>query len=397
MQLSKEFRSLLESGMDLMAVGADEIARTLPPVEPGRFLDLNADDGSYEVKDEQGFGAGFLAGKMWMLYDYFGKESYGDAAAEITRWCASLAPRTEVDIGFVSQYAPAMGYELTGEAWMKEQALTGCASFVKNYNPELGLLMVWPPDIPKPDFVLQVPRKVHDWESYIDSAACSSVLWWARRFEPKYGEIAHTQQESVRRWGLIQAGGRVHHLIAFDPASGEPIEFHTAQGYDDHSQWTRAQGWGMNSSVFAFEATGESQFLVAAVETCDYFQEHMLPDTSTVPFYDLDDPRIPDIARDTCSTTLAINAMVRLMQEQPELEPRYAAFVERAIAELLESHTTPEGIVIHGSWGNMHSDVAECVMPYGNLYLTETLYRLLRPGKDVWGIRSPIQNGLDQA
>jgi unsaturated chondroitin disaccharide hydrolase len=396
LNLSSELRATLEAGMDRMAAGAEAIVCDLPAAAPGKYLDMSAEDGSYQVqerrgdvelREQRGFTAGYLAGKLWMLSDYFDDPAFGRAAAEVTRYCAILSSETEADIGFVSQYAPAMGYQLTGEDWMKEQALAGCDSLVENFNPALGVLMVWPPTGSTPDYVHDIPRQIYEWETYIDSAACGSVLWWARRFDPRYGEIIRSEQEAISALGLIQPDGRVYHLLGFDPATREPIEFHTAQGFDDHSRWTRAQGWGMNSSVFAYEATGERQFLDVAIKTCDYFLEEMIRGGDAVPFYDLDDPDIPDAPRDTCTTTLAANAMVRLMQEHPDLQSKYLAFVERAITDLFEHHVTSEGIVLHGCWGNMSGDARERVMPYGNIYLIETLYRLLKPGTDIWGIR----------
>ena len=342
-RLSAEFRRVVEGGMDRMRAGAAAVARAVPAVEPGKYLQLDPATGGVRVGDQRDFWAGFLAGKLWMLQDHFADAELRRAAVLVTRWCAPLASEIEVDVGFVSQYAPAIGFEITGEAWMKEQALAGCRSLLENYNPALGIFMVWPPTQPKPKQVERIPRLIFEWETYIDVSSCGSVLWWARRFDARYGELIHRHQEAMSRLGLIQPDGRVHHLLGFDPATATPTRFHTAQGYDDDSQWTRAQGWGMNSSVFAFEATGEAQFFDAAVRTCDYFLERMLEPGEVVPYYDLEDPRRPDVPRDTCTTTLALNAMVRLIERRPELETRYAAFVERAIGELLERHVTEEG------------------------------------------------------
>src|SRR5687768_13847939 len=110
MRLSPELRLILESGMDRLAAGAEALALTLPTVEPGRYLNLSSADGSYRVEDQRGFGAGFLAGKLWLLSDYNGSETLRRAATEVTRWCAILTEANDADIGFVSQYAPAMGY-----------------------------------------------------------------------------------------------------------------------------------------------------------------------------------------------------------------------------------------------------------------------------------------------
>jgi unsaturated chondroitin disaccharide hydrolase len=391
MRLDPGIRRAVVEWMDRVATGARKIADALPPPQPGKFLTLDPVDGSYAVEPERGFGAGYLAGKLWLLWDHYRDDAFRRAATDVTRWCAPLASEVEVDVGFVSQYGPAMGYELTGEAWMRDQALAGCASLVRNWNPALGILMVWPPEGPKPAVVGRMTREIHEWETYIDVASCGSVLWWARRFEPRYGALIRSHQERMIALGLIQPDGKVHHLLGFDPATGQPVKFHTAQGYRDDTHWTRAQGWGMNSSIFAYEATGEAQFLDAAIRACDYFLEHIVRGGDPVPLYDLADPR-PGAPRDTCTTALACNAMVRVVQSRPELQSRYGPFVERALACLFAEHVTGDGVVVHGSWGNMWGDAAECVMPYGNIYLVETLYRLLHPGRDPWGIRPATSN-----
>jgi unsaturated chondroitin disaccharide hydrolase len=370
-----------------MALGARAVARWLPSFDSGSYLVLDPASGASVIQSERGYWAGFLAGKLWLLSDHFDDAELRRAATEATRWCTPLMREVDVDVGFMSQYGPAMGFELTGEEWMKRLALAGCESFVQNWNPALGIFMVWPPTAAMPEAVRRIPREIHQWETYIDEASCASVLWWARRFEPRYGELARSHQEAMTRLGLIQPDGRVHHLLGFDPRTRQPIKFHTAQGWSDDSQWTRAQGWGMSSSVFGYEATGDRRFFDAAVRVCDYYLEHMLGGGRVVPFYDVRDPRIPDVPRDTCTAALAANAMVRLMHVEPALESRYGAYVEAAIAELLESHTTADGTLLHGSWGNMWGNAAECVMPYGNLFLTETLYRLLHPDADPWGTR----------
>src|SRR5688572_1382016 len=194
MRLSPEFRSTVERGMDRVAAGAETIARTLPAVESGKFLQLDPQDGSVRVGDQRDFWAGYLGGKLWMMYAYFGDEVFRRAATEVTRWCAGLTRETEVDVGFVSQYAPAMGFQLTGEAWMKDQALAGCESLLVNYNPALGILMVWPPTGPKPEHVKRIPRQIFEWETYIDVSSCGSVLWWARRFDARFGDVIRQHQ-----------------------------------------------------------------------------------------------------------------------------------------------------------------------------------------------------------
>ena len=402
MQISSDFRRILEQGMERLAWGAEGIGKRLPPVEAGKYLDLNYNTGSYVVQERRGFWAGYLAGKLWFMYDVFGSDSYREAATLVTRWCAPMARDTGVDVGFVAQYAPVLGYELTGEEWMKELALKGCASFIKNYNPELDIFMLWPPTEPllthratsPPEHFKKNHRELFGWETFIDVSACASVLWWARRFEPRYGDMAKSHQEGMSRShqegmsrGLIQPNGKVYHLLGLDPKTKKPIKFHTNQGFNDTTHWTRAQGWAMNSSVAAYEATGEQQFLDSALLVCDYYLNEMIKGGDPVPFYDVLDPRIPNVPRDTCTAALACNCMVRLIQEQPDLESRYGPYVEETITELFNNHVTPGGILLHGSWGYGRGRSVECVMPYGNMYFPETIYRLLKPGRDILGIK----------
>lgn len=385
MQLSSDFRNTLEEGMDRLGYGGQAIAKSLPPVQEGKYLNLNYSNGTYAVEQNQDYWAGFLAGKLWMMYDHFGLESYRQAATLVTRWCDVLTETVVVDVGFVAQYAGAIGYEITAEEWMKNQALRACESFVKNYNPELGVFMLWPPDQPRPSHFERVHRELFDWETFIDVSACASVLWWARRFCPHYGDMVKSHQEGMSRLDIIQPNGKVKHLLGLDPNTKQPIKFHTNQGYDDTSHWTRAQGWGMNSSTFAYEATGEKQFLDIAIRLCDYYLDEMIRSGDPVPFYDVLDPEIPKVPRDTCTAALACNCMVRLMREQPQLESKYAGYVEQTLNELLRNHVTPGGILLHGTWGKTKG---KCVMPYGNMFFPDTLYRLLNPGRDIWGTKS---------
>ncbi|MDP7532516.1 MAG: hypothetical protein QGI88_01950 [SAR202 cluster bacterium] len=386
MELSSDFRQTLERGMDRLAWGAEAVAKTIPPVQEGRYLNLNFNNGTYVVEEQLGYWAGYLAGKLWMLYDYYGTENFAQAASLVTRWCGPIMKEANVNTGFVTQYAPTLGYELTGEEWLKELALEGCESFAKTYNPELGIFMMWPPTEPKPEHYGPFGRNFADWETFIDESSCGSPLWWARRFKPEYGDMMVSHQEGMSSLGVIQPDGRSHHMLGLDPATKKPLGFHTMQGYDNTTHWTRSQGWAMNSSIFAFEATGDEQFLEIAIKVSDYYLNDMIKDGPSVPFYDVLDPRIPDVPRDTCSVALATNCMIRLIEEKPELQEKYGAYIEAGLTELFDNHVTPAGTLLHGSWGNIRG-LTESVMPYGGLYLTEAVYRLLKAGKDIWGTR----------
>ena len=130
----------------------------------------------------------------------------------------------------------------------------------------------------------------------------------------------------------------------------------------------------------AFEATGERRFLDTWLRCADYWIAH-LPD-DLIPFYDMSDPAVPHVPRDSCSAVIALNSMLRACADsQPSQEYRFREVANATLRELLNFYVTPGGIVPRGSWGAGHVLLFQGVLMFGNTYLADAVFMGLWPDR----------------
>ena len=77
------------------------------------------------------------------------------------------------------------------------------------------------------------------------------------------------------------------------------------------------------------------------------------------------------------------NALVRLIRIRPDLKNSYQNIVQGTLEEIFQNYLSIGGILLHGSWGrvrkswNIGGFPQQDIMPYGNNWVVEVLYRLL--------------------
>jgi unsaturated chondroitin disaccharide hydrolase len=375
------YRQILEQTLVRYAAGVDAVIRTLPAHQDDRYLNLNPRNGTWFYGGLD-WWAGFLCGKVWMLYDYTGEDRYKEAGLDLVRRCSAIAQEKSVDTGFAIYYSAALGYELTGNEELKRIALAGAESLAACFDPKAKVVMMWP-EPPKGPLVFPYNRFCPR-ETLIDAGATLSLLWWAGSHKGRYREVATEHHYNQLSYGMVRPDGSAHHALSFDDDS-RPVRLHTHQGYRDDTQWARGQAWGMISFTMAAGATGDPSFYDVAERAADWFISHLPSDL--VPYYDFFEPAIPHVPRDSCAAAIAICAMTQMARRNETLANRYQPYIERLTAELVKNYLTPCGLLLHGSWGNDGlNPPKESVMPYGNYYFMEAVYRQLRPDRAIWGI-----------
>ena len=185
---------------------------------------------------------------------------------------------------------------------------------------------------------------------------------------------------------MIRADGSVFHMAQLDE-EGRLHYYTTAQGLLPTTTWSRAQAWAMHGFTTAYESSGEPRYLEAALRLGDWWVGHQGGDP--VPIYDRADEEGPKRPKDSCAAAMAANTLVRLAEAAPHAAPRYRAAVEATVRELIHWYLSDAGVLLHGSWGFRREQVThgiaprrlrfpqEDVMPYGNYFIVELLYREL--------------------
>ncbi len=346
-----------------LAETAGEVGRGFPHAADGRT-------GRWEVRPDGSWTGGFWVGACWLAHALTGEPRYRAWGLE---WAERLRGRESDrthDIGFLFYYGAALGWQTAQERWLRDLGLRAADRLVAMWHPRARVIPV--------GTRAEVSAGADD--VTIDCLMNLQMLWWAagETGEPRYRDVATAHAERTAAWHVRPDGSCVQ-SVHFDPASGEPVRRHTHQGYGPESCWSRGLGWCAYGFLAAYQATRRPDLLAIARRSAEYHLRRM-PDDG-VPFYDYDDPRIPDAPRDSSAAAILASACLSLARLDGHAEFRRGG--ERILEGLLRGYLTPveprdgrpPGMLLHGCY-NLHTGEApDHELIWGDFFLLEALAR----------------------
>ncbi|MDG0809547.1 glycoside hydrolase family 88 protein [Cohnella rhizosphaerae] len=138
------------------------------------------------------------------------------------------------------------------------------------------------------------------------------LLYWASREieDPRYRLIAEIHADTVLR-EFVQADGSVHHIVSFDPETGERRGALAGQGYAADSAWSRGAAWALYGFALSYTYTGKDKYLAAAQKAARFFLDHLPADL--VPYWDF---RLPadaeEMPKDSSAAAIAASGLMEL-------------------------------------------------------------------------------------
>ncbi|WP_044212249.1 glycoside hydrolase family 88 protein [Saccharicrinis fermentans] len=321
--------------------------------------------------------SGFWPGVLWYAY-----EASGDAALkkEAERFTASLkeiayTPAMDHDIGFQMLPSYGNGYRLTGNVEYKKILLAAADTLATLFNPNVGSIHSWP-------FKPQYPHN-----TIIDNMMNLELLFWAAKNggEQRLYDIAESHAEVTMKY-IVRPDYSAYHLVSLDDKSGAFIEGKAHQGYADESMWARGQTWGIYGFAIAYRETKRKDFLVTSMKMCDRFLERLPEDG--IPFWDFDDPAIPNTPKDVSAAAVAACGMLELsglVMEKTDQQRYYNAALKLLSILSTDKYTCGDenqAILTH-SVGHMPKN-SEIDVPiiYADYYYMEALLRLKKIEQD---------------
>lgn len=334
---------------------------------------------------------GFLAGRLWLVADHFDDNRIRSTArklADVVAASLSQEPPRFSAAGSDLFYASCLGARLTGDADLAKATLEATRQYRRNFDERLGVFFQ----------VVGVNRAV------IDTGLNLLPFYWSAAVDPGLAATARVHNTNLLDYGIVREDGAAYQAIEFDLESGQPARRYSMQGYSDTTTWARGQSWAMHNYVNAYEATDEPRFLEVARKVCRWYVDHLPEDH--VPFYDFADPAAPAVPRDSCSATIAANALMRLARLDDESASWASTSADSICEELFTNYLTPGGVLLHSSWGRLPPEKAgagfsrfplEDVMPYGNYWIVEAAYRYLHTDWSVLELAAGVPLTLDGA
>lgn len=323
---------------------------------------------------------GRLSGRLWLLHLLTKRQRYGDAALRICERIGPVLakhPTVFSSTGIDMYYALTLGYQITNNNVLKEWAFSGGDNFANIFDQSAQAFL----QIANADRIV------------IDTGLNLPSMLWASQWEPDRAVLAYRHLDTVLEVGLIRADGSNCHAAALDPETRAVTRLFSLQGWSDSSVWARGQAWAMLGFAHAYEASRKSRYLDASRLAADWYVEH--PQQGWVPRYDYNDPDRENLPYDSCAAAIATAVLLRLAQWLPDRAESYRNVARETLTALAANFLTSGGVVLHGTWGRMRHIEAgkprlgrfpqEDVMPYGNYWIAECLFREL---SDDWSVLS---------
>ena len=361
----------IEQAWESIAAGVSVVLGNLERDGWRRYPELSYMTGGYRLVDDytidrEGYfqWIGFLAGRLWLLAGATGRGEFGECAQRLaTMVTPSLVRPGQVnaDIGFDIYHGLCLGAEATGDSALRDNAVAATRSMSDLYMRGSRT------------FAQMLPHRA----TVIDTGAMLTSYLWAARVDGRLADLAYQHFLAVAEYGFIRADGTTAQRIEFGEDGSTLGSPHTVQGIDDSTTWSRGQAWGILGFVNAYECFGEAAFAEVADSLIATMLDRM--GGAPVPRYDLDASSNDSAPLDTCSAAILASVLLRWsrMRDRPELERRG----REILLELLTNHLSPGGVLLHGSWGRARRRFPlgrfpqEDVMPYGNYWVCEAMYR----------------------
>tara|TARA_R110002049_G_scaffold30489_1_gene104396 strand:- start:5333 stop:6577 length:1245 start_codon:yes stop_codon:yes gene_type:complete len=316
--------------------------------------------------------SGFWPGILWYAYEQTNDEALKSQAERFTKPLKNIAyrPAYTHDIGFMMFCSYGNGYRLTGNEDYKKVLLAAADTLATLYNPKAGTILSWPG---------MVKKMGHN--TIIDNMMNLELLFWAANNggdQSLYNLALSHAQVSMER--LVRPDYSIYHVATFDESTGEFIKGITHQGYADESMWARGQGWGIYGFAVAYRETGEKEFLNTAKNLANHFLERLPKDS--IPYWDFDDPKIPDTPKDASAATVSACGMLELVNlvEDEELKIKYYNAAKELIATLSApeylSGDTNDALLLHSTGHMPNNSEIDVSIVYADYYYMEALLRL---------------------
>ncbi len=318
--------------------------------------------------------SGFWPGILWYAYEASGDPTIESNARKFTEPLTGVldVPVDNHDLGFMLYCSFGNGLRLAPDKAYHDFLLVAADSLATLYNPKVGTILSWP-----------ATREKMNWphNTIIDNMINLELLFWASKNggSQELYDMAVKHAETCMTT-LVRLDHSLYHVAVFDTTDGHFIKGVTHQGYSDDSMWARGQGWGIYGYTMCYRETGKEEFLDMAEKLADKFIDQLPEDG--IPYWDFDDPKIPDAPKDASAAAVAASGMLELstFMKDKHLKDKYRNAAVSLLAKLSTddylSKDKNQAFLMHSTGHHPHGSEIDASIIYADYYYIEALLRL---------------------
>jgi hypothetical protein len=314
--------------------------------------------------------SGFFPGCLWYLYDFTNDKKW---ETDAKKWTATLEPAKLVttmhDLGFILFCSFGNGYLIIKNDSYKNILLQGAKSLSTRFNPTVGSIKSW-------------DNGPWHYPVIVDNLMNLELLFWAAQtfHDTSFLNIANSHLNNDIKY-RFRKDGSTFHVLDFDAATGKLLAQKTWQGYSDSSCWARGQAWAIYGFTMAYRYTHKKEYLQYAKKAANYFIEQINKIDDHVPYWDFNDPAIPNTERDVSAASIAASALLELSEFDPATKKNYY----NAAVDILKSlcsntylavpGTNHDFLLQHGVVNKPGGKGIDVPLIYADYYFLQALWR----------------------
>ncbi|WP_282117868.1 glycoside hydrolase family 88 protein [Maribacter aquivivus] len=314
--------------------------------------------------------SGFYPGNLWQLYNLTGDEAFKTKAIEWTTIMEKEKTNGGThDMGFKMYCSFGEGYEVTGNEKYKEVIIESATTLATRFNEKVGSLRSW-------DF----NSDIWEFPVIIDNMMNLELLFEATRIsdDSTFHKIAIKHANTTLKNHFREDNSSVH-VVVYDSISGTVKDKVTHQGFNDDSAWARGQAWGIYGFTMCYRYTKNPLYLEQAVKSAAFYLNNAnLPDDG-IPYWDFNDPEIPNVVKDVSAATITASALVELSSYTNDNS--YEDYADKVFKTLkseeyiLSSEIEAPFILDHSTGNWPKKDEMDVPIVYGDYYFLELMLR----------------------
>lgn len=361
---------------------------------------VDADTGRWMTTSDGNWCGGHWVDLLWLARDHAARDGtdlnvdpprFADAARTHAETLRAEMPRDNMFCGMNFHYAGFRGYDTTGDRSFFALGLEGADAMVAAFHERARMVPIGEYQIegPEEQFDLETEHADRPPGSRVGATdavyTALPVLWRAYRETsiPEFRDVAVAHADRHLDW-CLRPDGSTWHECAFDPETGALERQFNDLAHGADTCWSRGQGWSIAGVARAYSETGAERYLAALERMVDYYTDHTPSDM--VPYWDFEDPEIPDAPRDSSAAALVAYGLTRLRDEGDDPE-RVAALRDvghATLDSLLRNYlvTDPDddryGAVLHGCFDRPGDYAVDTELLWTNYYLARTVHDALR-------------------
>lgn len=331
----------------------------------------NVKEGKIQKVPSKDWTSGFYAGNLWMLYEITNDTKYKELAKKWTAFVEKEKYNDKThDMGFKVFCSFGQGLQHENNQEYKDIIVKSSETLVTRFNENVGSIRSW-------DF----NKKTWDFPVIIDNMMNLEMLFEATKItkDSSFHKLAVTHANTTLK-NHFREDHSCYHVVDYNPENGAIRMKVTHQGFNDESVWARGQAWAIYGYTMAYRYTKDKKYLDQAEATTNFYLDHKNLPKDGIPYWDFEDPAIPNAPRDVSAATVISSAMVELYQHTKN--EKYLNYSKKVISTLKSSEyilepTIDAPFILKHSTGNWpKNDEIDEPIVYGDYYFLETLLRL---------------------